>query len=419
MAGKDRVAEALKQLRRGRMLVVTDDASREDEGDLILAAEKATPAAVNFMAKHGRGLICAPLSGGRLDQLGLQGMVHAPTESFGTAFSVSVDAKVGVSTGISAHDRARTLRLLADPQAGAADFVRPGHIFPLRARPGGVLERPGHTEAAVDLCRLAGLKPAGVICEIMLADGRMARGRSLQAFARRHGLLQLSIAELAAYRRRHEPLVRKQLAVPIPTRWGDFSLHLYAGILDGKEHLALVKGRVQGRRDVLVRLHSECLTGDLLGSRRCDCGEQLDEALRRIARAGSGILLYQRDEGRGIGLTAKLRAYALQDQGLDTVDANLRLGFPADARDYGVAAQILKDLGPASLRLLSNNPAKAAGLRGHGLTVAAVLPLEAAPNAHNERYLRTKRDRMGHRLSGLGGRGRSAGAWQELLEIAD
>jgi 3,4-dihydroxy 2-butanone 4-phosphate synthase / GTP cyclohydrolase II len=394
----DDIPSVLKDIRSGRMVVVVDDEDRENEGDLVLAAEKVTPEAVNFMAKHARGLICVPTTGDRLKQLGVEQMVVQNRDTFKTDFQVSVDAARGVTTGISAADRARTIRIMVDPTATPADLVQPGHIFPLRSKPGGVLRRAGHTEAAVDLASLAGLRPAGVICEIMNDDGTMARLPELLRFAKRHRLRICTIEDLIEFRRTSERLVEKVEAIRMPTDYGEFTLHLYESKVDGTQHLALVKGEVSGKKGVLVRVHSECLTGDVFGSRRCDCGPQLHAAMQRIEEEGRGVILYMRQEGRGIGLGPKIKAYKLQEQGLDTVDANLKLGFPMDLRDYGFGAQMLCDLGLKTIRLLTNNPKKVVGLQGHGLEIVEQLPIRVKPNPENERYLKTKRDRMGHTL---------------------
>jgi 3,4-dihydroxy 2-butanone 4-phosphate synthase/GTP cyclohydrolase II len=394
----DDIPSVLKDIRSGRMVVVVDDEDRENEGDLVLAAEKVTPEAVNFMAKHARGLICVPTTGDRLKQLGVEQMVVQNRDTFKTDFQVSVDAARGVTTGISAADRARTIRIMVDPTATPADLVQPGHIFPLRSKPGGVLRRAGHTEAAVDLASLAGLRPAGVICEIMNDDGTMARLPELLRFAKRHRLRICTIEDLIEFRRTSERLVEKVEAIRMPTDYGEFTLHLYESKVDGTQHLALVKGEVAGKKGVLVRVHSECLTGDVFGSRRCDCGPQLHAAMQRIEEEGRGVILYMRQEGRGIGLGPKIKAYKLQEQGLDTVDANLKLGFPMDLRDYGFGAQMLCDLGLRTIRLLTNNPKKVVGLQGHGLEIVEQLPIRVKPNPENERYLKTKRERMGHTL---------------------
>ncbi|MDT0391965.1 bifunctional 3,4-dihydroxy-2-butanone-4-phosphate synthase/GTP cyclohydrolase II [Streptomyces dubilierae] len=400
----DPVEQAVADIAAGRPVVVVDDEDRENEGDLVIAAEKATPEIVAFMMSECRGLICAPMEGDELDRLNLPQMVQDNTESMKTAFTVSVDASAahGVSTGISAADRATTLQLLADGVSGPGDFVRPGHIFPLRARPGGVLTRNGHTEAAVDLARLAGLRPAGAIVEIAGEDGRMLRLPELVPFARKHGLTIISIEDLIAYRRSSEPTVRREATTHLPTAHGTFTAHGYRSTVDGVEHVALVHGEIGDGRDVLVRVHSECLTGDVFGSARCDCGPQLDASLARIQEEGRGVVVYLRGhEGRGIGLMSKLRAYELQERGRDTLDANLELGLPADARDYGAGARILADLGVRSVRLLTNNPDKTDALARHGITVEARVPMPVSAGEHNLRYLRTKRDRMGHDLPWL------------------
>lgn len=393
-----KIPEIIEELRSGRMVIVVDDEDRENEGDLVMAAEKVTPSDVNFMAKHGRGLICVPTTGERLSQLGIAEMVVRNRESFRTDFQVSVDASEGITTGISAADRAVTIKKMAAPTSTPADLVQPGHIFPLRAKPGGVLQRSGHTEAAVDLVTLAGASPVGVICEIMNDDGTMARLPELKKFARKHGLKMCSIEELIHFRRASEKLVERVETVRMPTDFGEFNLHLYHSRIEGTHHLALVKGDVQGAADVMVRVHSECLTGDVFGSRRCDCGPQLHAAMERIQAEGRGVVLYMRQEGRGIGLAAKIQAYKLQEEGLDTVDANLKLGFPMDLRDYGVGAQILCDLGLKTIRLLTNNPKKVVGLQGYGLQIVEQLPIRVEPNPDNERYLATKKFRLGHAL---------------------
>jgi 3,4-dihydroxy 2-butanone 4-phosphate synthase/GTP cyclohydrolase II len=400
--GLDSVERAIADIAAGKAVVVVDDEDRENEGDLIFAAEKATPELVAFTMTHCRGLLCVPLEGDVLDHLQLGQMAAHNTERMQTAFTVSVDAREGVTTGISAADRAHTISLLVDPETTSFDLVRPGHVFPLRAKPGGVLRRPGHTEAAVDLARLAGLRPAGVICEIVQEDGTMARLPELLVFAEKHGLAVISIADLIAWRRRTEKQVVKVADAKIPTAHGDFRAVGYETVLDATDHVALVMGDIGDGQDVLVRVHSECLTGDVFGSRRCDCGPQLDAALAAVAAEGRGVVLYVRGhEGRGIGLMHKLQAYQLQDAGSDTVDANLELGLPADARDYGTGAQILVDLGIRTMRLLSNNPGKRAGLEGYGLEIIGRVPLPTLATPENLRYLKTKRDRMGHDLPGL------------------
>jgi 3,4-dihydroxy 2-butanone 4-phosphate synthase/GTP cyclohydrolase II len=396
------IPEAVEDIRAGRMVIVVDDADRENEGDLIMAAEKVTAESIAFIVRHTSGVICVPVIGERLDELQIPLMVAANTDHQRTAFTVSVDARHGVTTGISAADRAATIRAMIDPGTAPEDLSRPGHIFPLRYREGGVLKRAGHTEASVDLARLAGLYPAGVLCETVNEDGTMARLPDLVGFAGRHGLKIISIADLIAYRREHEVLVRRVAEATIPTPYGDFRSFAYESVVDGRTHVALVLGELGDGEKVLTRVHSECLTGDVFSSLRCDCGQQLESALRTIGDEGRGVVLYIRGhEGRAIGLTHKLRAYELQDRGRDTVEANLDLGFPADPREYGVGAQILVDLGVRSMRLLTNNPAKRAGLEGHGLSIAERLPLVVDPTPENIGYLRTKREKMGHLLDGL------------------
>jgi 3,4-dihydroxy 2-butanone 4-phosphate synthase / GTP cyclohydrolase II len=392
------IEEAIEDIRQGKMVVVVDDPDRENEGDLTIAAQFATPEAINFMATHGRGLVCLALNPERCDELGLDLMAAKNESSFRTAFTVSVEAREGVTTGISAHDRARTIQVAIDPKSRPYDLVQPGHIFPLKAKPGGVLERTGQTEAGVDLARLAGVIPAAVICEVMNDDGTMARVPDLVGYTRRHGLKMVTVADLIAYRRKHDKLIERVVATGMPTAFGEFRAVGYRSLVDNKHHVAMVKGEVDGEEDVLVRVHSECLTGDVFHSLRCDCGEQLESALAMIEREGRGVLLYLSQEGRGIGLLNKLRAYKLQEEGLDTVDANLRLGLPADLRDYGIGAQILTDLGLSSIRILTNNPKKIIGLEGYGLSVTDQIPIRSVPNPHNEAYLRAKRDRMGHAL---------------------
>jgi 3,4-dihydroxy 2-butanone 4-phosphate synthase / GTP cyclohydrolase II len=394
------IEEAIEEIRQGRMVVVCDDENRENEGDLTMAAQFVTPEAINFMRKEGGGLICLALTPERCNELGLDLMAAKNESAFQTAFTVTIEARSGVSTGISAADRARTIQVAIDATASPRELVQPGHVQPLKARAGGVLERVGQTEAAVDLARLAGLIPAGVICEIMNDDGTMARVRDLIPYCERHGLKMVTVADLIAYRRQHDKLVERvpDTETSLPTAFGDFTAIGYRSLIDNKHHLALIKDEVDGAEDVLVRVHSECLTGDVFHSLRCDCGEQLDAALAMIEKEGRGVLLYLSQEGRGIGLLNKLRAYKLQEKGLDTVDANLELGLPADLRDYGIGAQILVDLGLSSIRILTNNPKKISGMAGYGLSVTDQIPIEPVPNRHNEAYLRAKRERLGHSL---------------------
>ncbi|GAB6935494.1 MAG: bifunctional 3,4-dihydroxy-2-butanone-4-phosphate synthase/GTP cyclohydrolase II [Calditerricola sp.] len=396
----DRIEEAIAELKAGRVIIVVDDEDRENEGDFVALAEKATPEVVNFMITHGRGLVCVPITEERARELDLPPMVEHNTDRHGTAFTVSVD-HISTTTGISAYERARTIQALIDPAARPTDFRRPGHIFPLVAKKGGVLRRAGHTEAAVDLARLAGAYPAGVICEIIKEDGTMARVPDLRRIADRFGLKMITIADLIRYRSRTDKLVRREVEVRLPTAFGEFRVIGYSNEVDHREHIALVKGELDPEKPVLVRVHSECLTGDVFGSYRCDCGPQLHAALKKIEEEGSGVLLYMRQEGRGIGLLNKLKAYKLQEQGLDTVEANLHLGFPADARDYGIGAQILYDLGVRKMRLMTNNPRKRAALEGYGLTIVERVPLEIPPNRENVRYLWAKKHKLGHLLQHL------------------
>ena len=393
-----RIEAAIEDVREGRMVVVCDAEDRENEGDLTLAAQFATPDAINFMAKHGRGLICLALTPARCDELGLDLMAAKNESPFQTAFTVTVESREGITTGISAHDRAHTIQVAIDPKTRPQDLVQPGHIFPLKAKPGGVLERTGQTEAAVDMARLAGLNPSGVICEVMNDDGTMARVPDLVGYCARHGLKMITVADLIAYRRRHDKLVERVVETQLPTKYGEFQVVGFRTMVDDKHHVAMVKGKVEGKEEVLVRVHSECLTGDVFHSLRCDCGQQLEDALLRIDQEGRGVLLYLAQEGRGIGLLNKLRAYKLQEEGLDTVDANMKLGLPADLRDYGIGAQILVDLGLTSIRLLTNNPKKIVGLEGYGLTVTDQVPIEQKPGEHNREYLRAKKQRLGHLL---------------------
>lgn len=396
--GLSSISEAIEDIKAGKFVIITDDKGRENEGDLAMAAEAVTPEAINFMAQHARGLICLPVIGKRLDELRIPLMVAENTSRFSTAFTVSVEARHGVSTGISAADRARTIKVMVDPAAKPEDLVQPGHVFPLRAREGGVLVRAGHTEAVVDLARLAGLYPAGVICEVMNEDGSMARLPRLEVLSDQHGIKIVTVADLIAYRRRHEKLVHQVAEAKLPTKYGEFTAIAYRSDTDPDEHVALVMGDISTGEPVLVRVHSECLTGDVFNSLRCDCGEQIALAMQSIAQEERGVFLYMRQEGRGIGFHNKIRAYALQDEGLDTVEANLSLGFPPDLRDYGIGAQILADLGLHRIRLLTNNPKKVIGLEGYGLKVVETVPIITPPNPYNRHYLETKRKKLGHLL---------------------
>jgi 3,4-dihydroxy 2-butanone 4-phosphate synthase/GTP cyclohydrolase II len=395
------IEAAVEAIRNGQMVIVVDDEDRENEGDLTLAAEKVTPEAINFMATHGRGLICLPMTAERLDELELPLMVSENSSRFETAFCVPIEAKAKTTTGISAHDRAATILAAIDENTRPSDLARPGHVFPLRARDGGVLVRTGQTEAAVDLARMAGLRPAGVICEIMNEDGTMARVPELAKFAKRHGLLMITVADLIRYRMRTERLVKASALAKLPTDYGEFAVHAFESPIDGETHVALVRGEIGEGENVMVRVHSSCLTGDVFHSARCDCGAQLDAAMRSIAQEGRGVLLYLNQEGRGIGLANKIRAYALQDQGLDTVEANEKLGFKPDQRDYGLGAQILREIGVRSMRLLTNNPRKFIGLEGYGLSICETLPLEIPASEHSRTYLRTKKEKLGHKLSSV------------------
>lgn len=392
------IEEAVEDIRSGSIVIVVDDEDRENEGDFIAAAEKITPEIVNFMATHGRGMICAPITGKRAEELGLDLMVPVNTSIYGTPFTITVDYKKGTTTGISASDRAATIKALADPNVDAEDFARPGHIFPLRAIEGGVLRRAGHTESVVDLTRMAGLYPAGVLCEILNPDGSMARLPELMEISKKHNLKIISVRSLIEYRLQREKLVKRIVTAMLPTEFGDFTIHVYQSDTDRKDHLALVKGTITPDKPVMVRVHSECLTGDVFGSMRCDCGDQLHAAMLKVSEVGEGVILYMRQEGRGIGLVNKLKAYKLQDEGMDTVEANEKLGFKPDLRDYGIGAQILRDIGVGKIRLLTNNPKKVVGLHGYGLEIVDRVPIEIPVTKLNERYLRAKRDKLGHLL---------------------
>lgn len=405
------IPEVIEDLRQGKMIILVDDEDRENEGDLVLAAEKVTPDAINFMVTHGRGLVCMPMLPERLKELDLPPMTSENTSPFNTAFHVSFEAAEGVTTGISAPDRARTIAAAADPATRAEDFVRPGHVFPLRYRPGGVLVRAGQTEGSIDLMRLAGLRPASVICEVMAEDGTMARMPALEVFSKEHDIKIASIADLIIYRRCTEKLVRRAAETRLPSLFGDFRLIVYETDVDGYQHLALVKGEVAGKSGVLVRVHSECFTGDVLGSLRCDCGNQLHRAMEMVDESGCGVIVYMRQEGRGIGLVNKIRAYALQDKGMDTVEANMHLGFDPDPREYGIGAQILSDLGVTEMRLITNNPVKRAGIEGYGLKVTGRVPIVTPHNEHNRKYMETKRRKMGHLLDQMD----SSEPWENKL----
>jgi len=411
----NKIPEIIRDLKKGRMVVVVDDEDRENEGDLVIAAEACDHKAINFMIKHGRGLVCVPVENGRLDELGLHPMFENNEDPFKTAWAISIDAKKGIRTGISAHDRAVSVKTLIDPKTKPNDLVRPGHVFPLRAKEGGVLTRAGHTEACIDLMKLSGLYPAGVICEIINEDGSMSRMPDLIKFSKKHKLKICTIADLIEYRRRSEKLVTRIASTQLPTEFGIFKMHLYESSIDKSHHIALVKGDIRTNQNVLVRVHSECLTGDIFGSKRCDCGEQLRQAMRTISEKSRGVLLYMRQEGRGIGLMNKIKAYALQDKGLDTVQANEALGFEPDLRDYGIGAQILVDLGLKKIQLMTNNPKKIVGIEGYGLKVVERVPLETEPTDLNKRYLKTKKEKLGHQLLRVTKKG--GAGWQRPFKV--